>query len=124
MRSDPERLRFEIVARDGAARTGRLHTPSGVVETPAFIPLATRGSVRSLTAAEVAALGFQMVLGNTFHLMLSPGAGGEGLVRPRSESIRIHLSDVDCLDTGPLPYRPNAAPHWRTGLGDLVAGVA
>ena len=44
------------------------------METPAFIPLATRGSVRSLTAAEVAGLGFEMVLGNTFHLMLSPGA--------------------------------------------------
>jgi queuine tRNA-ribosyltransferase len=75
VRSDPERLRFEITARDGAARAGRIHTPSGVVETPAFIPLATRGSVRSLTAAEVAELGFQMVLGNTFHLMLSPGPG-------------------------------------------------
>ena len=74
MRIDPERLRFEITARDGAARAGRLHTPSGVVETPAFIPLATRGSVRSLTASEVAGLGYEMVLGNTFHLMLSPGA--------------------------------------------------
>src|SRR6476620_2635649 len=74
VRSDPRRLRFEITARDGAARSGRIHTPSGVIETPAFIPLATRGSVRSLTAAEVADLGFQMVLGNTFHLMLSPGA--------------------------------------------------
>ena len=74
MRSDPRRLRFEIIARDGAARSGRIHTPSGVIETPAFIPLATRGSVRSLTAAEVADLGFHMVLGNTFHLMLSPGA--------------------------------------------------
>ena len=74
MRYDPKRLRFEITARDGAARTGRIHTPSGLIETPAFIPLATRGSVRSLTAAEVAGLGFQMVLGNTFHLMLSPGA--------------------------------------------------
>jgi len=74
VRSDPDRLRFEIVARDGAARAGRIHMPSGVVETPAFIPLATRGSVRSLTAAEVADLGFQMVLGNTFHLMLAPGA--------------------------------------------------
>ncbi len=44
-----------------------------MVRTPAFIPLATRGSVRSLTAAEVAGLGYEMVLGNTFHLMLSPG---------------------------------------------------
>src|SRR3954452_3113782 len=63
-----------MVARDGAARAGRLHTSSGIVETRAFIPLATRGSVRSLTAGEVAELGFEMVLGNTFHLMLAPGA--------------------------------------------------
>jgi queuine tRNA-ribosyltransferase len=74
VRIDPERLRFEIVARDGAARAGRLHTSTGVVRTPAFIPLATRGSVRSLTESEVAGLGYEMVLGNTFHLMLSPGA--------------------------------------------------
>ena len=73
MRSDPERLRFEITARDGAARAGRLLTAHGAVETPAFIPLATRGSVRSLTAAEVAGLGYELVLGNTFHLGLSPG---------------------------------------------------
>jgi queuine tRNA-ribosyltransferase len=73
MRSDPERLRFEITSRDGAARTGRLFTASGVVETPAFIPLATRGSVRGLTASEVAGLGYRLVLGNTFHLLLSPG---------------------------------------------------
>ena len=73
VRNDPERLRFEITARDGAARTGRLHLAHGTVETPAFIPLATRGSVRSLAASEVAELGYQLVLGNTFHLMLSPG---------------------------------------------------
>src|ERR671931_757843 len=73
VRSDPERLRFEITARDGAARAGRLETGHGPVETPAFIPLATRGSVRSLTAAEVAGLGYELVLGNTFHLRLSPG---------------------------------------------------
>jgi queuine tRNA-ribosyltransferase len=73
VRNDPERLRFEITARDGAARTGRLHLVHGTVETPAFVPLATRGSVRSLTAAEVAGLGYELVLGNTFHLMLSPG---------------------------------------------------
>ena len=73
MRSDPERLRFEITARDGAARTGRLHVAHGTVETPAFIPLATRGSVRSLAASEVRELGYELVLGNTFHLMLSPG---------------------------------------------------
>ena len=74
MRSDPGRLRFEITARDGAARTGRLHVVHGSIETPAFVPLATRGSVRSLASREVAELGYELVLGNTFHLMLSPGS--------------------------------------------------
>jgi queuine tRNA-ribosyltransferase len=73
VRSDPSRLRFEITARDGAARTGRLLTAHGVVATPAFIPLATQATVRSLAAADVAGLGYEMVLGNTFHLFLSPG---------------------------------------------------
>ena len=74
MRTDPDRLRFEIDARDGAARTGQLHTAHGPVATPAFIPLATRGSVRALTLGEVAELGYELVLGNTFHLFLRPGA--------------------------------------------------
>jgi queuine tRNA-ribosyltransferase len=74
MRSEPERLRFEITASDGAARTGVLHTPHGAVETPCFVPLATRGSVKTMLAAEVAELGYEMVLGNTYHLMLAPGA--------------------------------------------------
>jgi queuine tRNA-ribosyltransferase len=73
VRADPDRLRFEITARDGAARAGRLHTASGTVETPAFIPLATRGSVRGLSSSDVEGLGYEMVLGNTFHLLLSPG---------------------------------------------------
>jgi queuine tRNA-ribosyltransferase len=73
MRSDPERLSFDISAEDGTARAGKLRTSHGPISTPAFIPLATRGSVRSLTAAEVGALGFELVLGNTFHLFLTPG---------------------------------------------------
>ncbi len=73
MRTDPDRLSFEIVARDGAARAGVLHTPHGPVETPAFVPLATRGSVKGLVSDDVEALGYEMVLGNTYHLMLAPG---------------------------------------------------
>jgi len=73
MRVEPERLRFEVGARDGAARTGVLHTAHGPVQTPAFIPLATKGSVRGLEAREVADLGYEMVLGNTYHLFVSPG---------------------------------------------------
>ena len=73
MRSDPARLAFEIQARDGSARAGLLRTAHGDVATPAFIPLATKASVRGLSAGEVAALGYELVLGNTFHLHLAPG---------------------------------------------------
>jgi queuine tRNA-ribosyltransferase len=73
MRFEPERLKFEIEARDGAARAGVLHTGHGAVETPAFIPLATKGTVRGLESREVAGLGYEMVLGNTYHLLVSPG---------------------------------------------------
>jgi queuine tRNA-ribosyltransferase len=64
---------FSIHARAGAARAGTLHLAHGEVRTPAFVPLATKAVVRGLEPAEVAALGFDMVLGNTFHLFLNPG---------------------------------------------------
>lgn len=55
------------------ARTGTLHLAHGAVRTPAFVPLATRGAVKLLEPSDVEALGYEMVLGNTFHLMLAPG---------------------------------------------------
>src|SRR5256714_15043279 len=64
---------FRIDARDGSARAGVLVCAHGEVETPAFVPLATSATVKGLDSAEVEALGFQMVLGNTFHLFLQPG---------------------------------------------------
>ena len=64
---------LEITAREGRARTGLLRTAHGTVRTPAFVPLATKGVVRGIEAREVEALGFDMVLGNTFHLWLDPG---------------------------------------------------
>ncbi len=73
MRVEPERLRFEIKAKDGSARAGVLHTPHGEVQTPTFIPLATKATVRGLESREVAGLGYQLVLGNTYHLFVSPG---------------------------------------------------
>jgi queuine tRNA-ribosyltransferase len=85
MRSDAARLSFEIQARDGSARTGLIRCGHGAVRTPAFIPLATKASVRGLDSDEVAGLGYEMVLGNAFHLMLAPGperiAAGGGLHR-------------------------------------------
>src|SRR5438270_6567615 len=58
---------------EGLARTGVLHLAHGKVRTPAFVPLATKGAVRTLESSEVAALGYELILGNTFHLLLSPG---------------------------------------------------
>ncbi len=73
--SDKSGYGFEIVATapDSAARVGRLATPHGVVDTPAFIPVGTAGSVKSLTPDEVRALGAQITLANTYHLWLRPG---------------------------------------------------
>src|SRR6201995_3736390 len=66
---------FTIAARSpgSRARRGTLHLAHGDVQTPAFVPLATRGAVKTLEARDVAALGYEMVLGNTFHLFLAPG---------------------------------------------------
>ncbi len=66
-------LRIIASDPDSRARAGVLATAHGEVATPAFVPLATAGSVRGLGASEVAALGYDMVLGNTFHLFLRPG---------------------------------------------------
>jgi queuine tRNA-ribosyltransferase len=65
---------FTVTARAGAARLGRLTTAHGVIETPAFMPVGTYGTVKAMTPEELAELGAQIVLGNTFHLMLRPGA--------------------------------------------------
>lgn len=66
---------FEIRTRSSTARarTGTLHLAHGDVDTPAFVPLATRGAVKTLEPRDVEELGYQMVLGNTFHLFLLPG---------------------------------------------------
>ena len=61
-------------ASDGAARAGTLVTAHGVVETPAFMPVGTYGTVKAMTPEELEGLGAQIILGNTFHLMLRPGA--------------------------------------------------
>jgi queuine tRNA-ribosyltransferase len=65
---------FKIAARDGAARAGALQTPHGVIHTPAFMTLATAGTTKALTFDQVKAAGAEIVLGNTYHLMLRPGA--------------------------------------------------
>ena len=65
---------FSIAARDGAARTGEIITPRGAIRTPAFMPVGTAATVKAMYPGEVAALGADIVLANTYHLMLRPGA--------------------------------------------------
>jgi queuine tRNA-ribosyltransferase len=65
---------FDIQARDGAARTGVLKTPRGDIRTPAFMPVGTAATVKALTVDQVAATGADIILGNTYHLMLRPTA--------------------------------------------------
>ena len=67
-------MKFRVKDTDGAARCGRLTFDRGVVDTPAFMPVGTYGTVKAMTPEEVEASGAQIVLGNTFHLMLRPGA--------------------------------------------------
>jgi queuine tRNA-ribosyltransferase len=65
---------FTLLARDGEARLGRIDTPRGAIRTPAFMPVGTAGSVKALYPDHVAATGADIILGNTYHLMLRPGA--------------------------------------------------
>jgi queuine tRNA-ribosyltransferase len=66
-------MKFDLLATDGAARRARLTLRRGVVETPAFMPVGTYGTVKAMTPEELQQLGAQIVLGNTFHLTLRPG---------------------------------------------------
>lgn len=70
----PEPFSFALLAADGAARRGELVTPHGRVQTPAFMPVGTQATVKGLTPEVVRAAGAEIVLGNTYHLMLRPGA--------------------------------------------------
>ena len=68
------RMQFNIQAQDGVARRGQLTFPRGTVDTPAFMSVGTYGTVKAMTPEEVKTTGGQIILGNTFHLMLRPGA--------------------------------------------------
>ena len=67
------RMSFDLLTTDGAARRGRLTFPRGTIETPAFMPVGTYGSVKGILPEHVEDLGAEIILGNTFHLYLRPG---------------------------------------------------
>ncbi len=66
-------FQFRVLNHDGAARRGELTTPHGVVQTPAFMPVGTRGAVKAVTQRDLEGLGAEIILGNTYHLYLKPG---------------------------------------------------
>jgi queuine tRNA-ribosyltransferase len=86
-------MKFDLHITDMKARRGRLTFPRGVVETPAFMPVGTYGTVKAMTPEELRAVGAEMILGNTFHLMLRPG----------TEVIRAHGDLHDFMHwSGPI----------------------
>jgi queuine tRNA-ribosyltransferase len=66
-------MKFELITQDGGARRGRISFRRGVIETPTFMPVGTYGSVKAMTPEELEGLGAEIILGNTFHLLLRPG---------------------------------------------------
>src|SRR3712207_1325564 len=127
---------LEITARDPAsrARAGLLRTAHGTVRTPAFVPLATKGVVKGLQAAEVQQLGFDMVLGNTFHLWLEPGhelvAGFGGLhdfmgwEQPIiTDSGGFQVFSMGHGNVSAEIKKTGASPGGTSGMGITEAGV-
>ena len=89
-------LQFSVTARDGAARTGQARLARGSFATPCFMPVGTRGTVKAVTAAQLESLGYEVVLANTYHLMLRPGSKliqGLGGIHDFTGWERLVLSD-------------------------------
>lgn len=101
-------MKFELLNNDQQARRGRMSFERGVVDTPAFMPVGTYGTVKAMTPEEIAADGAQIILGNTFHLMLRPG----------TEVIEAHGDLHDFMHwQGPILTDSGGFQVWS--LGDL-----
>ena len=121
-------FRHTLDATDGPARAGMLHTAHGAVPTPVFMPVGTAGTVKAMTADQVRATGAGIVLGNTYHLMLRPGAdrverlGGLTLLHvalPGGASVVVQIEGSDATQAHQpirLAFDP-AACHLFDGDG-------
>ena len=139
-------VRHALVDNDGAARAGILHTPHGSFETPGFMPVGTRGTVRSLDSEDLVGVGTQMVLANTYHLMLRPGAqlvsdlgglhgfmGWDGPILTDSGGYQIFSLEPKITEAGatfrstydgaPVELRPEDAVFVQELLGPDIAMV-
>ena len=93
------RMSFELLATDGKARRGRLTFPRGTVETPAFMPVGTYGTVKGMLPRDIVATGAEIILGNTYHLYLRPG--DELVGRAAHVVVGLgHLEELVRLDGG------------------------
>ncbi|SFR42901.1 tRNA-guanine transglycosylase [Marinobacter daqiaonensis] len=101
-------MTFEKLGEDGKARRGRLTFPRGVVETPAFMPVGTYGTVKGMLPRDIEATGAQIILGNTFHLMLRPG----------TEVIRAH-GDLHDFTQWQGPILTDSGGFQVFSLGDM-----
>ena len=68
----PPRI-FELITQDDKARLGRIHTPRGIINTPAFMPVGTQGTVKGVFTEDILQTNTEIILGNTYHLLLRPG---------------------------------------------------
>jgi queuine tRNA-ribosyltransferase len=141
-----EAVRFRPVGADGAARTGVLDTPHGPVDTPAFMPVGTRATVRALDPGDLREAGTAMVLANTYHLMLRPGAavvaslgglhgfmGWDGPILTDSGGYQVFSLEPDLDEEGvtfrstydgsPVRMSPESAVEVQEQLGADVAMV-
>jgi queuine tRNA-ribosyltransferase len=138
---------FEVTATDGAARAGVLRTPHGEVRTPSFMPVGTKGTVKSVDPDELRALGAQIILGNTYHLHFRPGdevvselgglhtfSGWDGPILTDSGgfqvfSLRDTILGLDdegvtfrsVYDGAPAHFSPEAAARVQRNLGSDIA---
>lgn len=101
-------LEFEITGRDGAARAGVLRLPRGEVHTPAFMPVGTQATVKTLTPEEVAGTGAEMILANTYHLYLRPG-----------EDVVAELGGLHTFMNWPRPILTDSGGYQVFSLADI-----
>jgi queuine tRNA-ribosyltransferase len=145
---DPMSLSFQVLATSGRARRGRLTTPHGVVETPAFMPVGTLGAVKGVTPQELSAAGASIMLSNLYHLALRPGVdtierlgglhafnGWSGPILTDSGGFQVFslegLRKVDDggvsfrshLDGSPLRFTPEGVVDLQSRLGVDIAMI-
>ena len=109
-------MKFQVTHTDGTARRGVLEFARGTVQTPAFMPVGTHGAVRSVTPEELRACGTEMILGNTFHLMLRPGP--EVIERHGGLHRFMHWPGPILTDSG--GYQVFSLASWREVVEDGV----